>query len=319
MIRRKSTVQYEGIYLPIDMCILIGTSISVLFLYTVFNALVTCLIPKPIAPTSGPITPRETLLLVPIVVRYTLLCCEIPSLVILNAMLIFGFLARDILDIMFNIFVQMIIILYSLWSNFANVQNIYTIFFISARIVYIVYLLLIILQVGIFSQKRFAWTFFKTHGLDIEINQRYMMRQTVKIAYKTFIILFFFRWVLDQTLLENLTLMIIDISLYALQLVSGLYIDVESYLLRLFMIATSFGVCVFYLIQIIFSKDFINFAISKKIVGGLQFFEIWVVIISLVIFIELFYIFLLIMDMRSFGANLKDKNIIKSKRKGILG
>lgn len=247
-------------------------------------------------------------------VRANTIGSEIVVLAVLNAMLIYAFLSRDILDIIFNLSIQAIIIAYTFWVVIIQPWETITILLMASRIAYFAYILGILLQI-FFSRKRFAWSFFKIHGPDIRINRLYRIRQIVKIAYRTFIILFFFRWILSQALLNNITLMVINLSLIAAQMATGLYVDVESYLLRMFMIALSIGVAIFYLIQIIFSEDFINFPDASEIPDGTAFTDIWLVLLSLVLGIQVIYSILLALDMSSFGEHLTERGLQREKKR----
>ncbi|KAI5173081.1 hypothetical protein NEFER03_2059 [Nematocida sp. LUAm3] len=314
MAAKSQKIGYLNTVLPIDIRTLVCTNLSVSFLYVFSNLLVTYLQPAPPDTTVYSIEALSQPETVPFAVRCILVGSESVSLMMLSCMLFFAFLSRDILDISFNVFVQVVIVLYSLWINLEQLWDVYTILFVSIRIVYIVYIVWVFLQIAVFSRKRFAWSFFKIHGANMETNHIHMIRQTVKIAYKTFIVLFFFRWVLDQVLEKSIALLTIDLCLYGCQVVTGLYIDVESYPLRLFMIFLSLGVAVFYIVQIALNRIFIQMSESQREFEGVFFFGVWVVIISLVTAVQLFFCLLLIVDMKSFGRNLQNKNHTKKRR-----
>ncbi|KAI5171477.1 hypothetical protein NEFER03_0962 [Nematocida sp. LUAm3] len=309
MIKSRRKIFDADTKMPEYIVILIGTSMLILMLYICINLLITIL--------AGPIERAVSLNeIIAHMSRSITVCSESVTLVVLNIMLIYGVLMRDQLEIFYNLFLQIVIVLYNFWVNMLLPWEIYTVLLMVNRIVYLVYLLCIPLQIYV-SRQKMEWAFFKNHGASIELNNMYMIRRSTKIAYKVFVILFFFEWSLNIIIGGTVATTVVSVCVFWIQVSTGLYIDIESYALRWITLVVTFGLCVYNIVLLSNPSLFIDRSIITGLDIGGNLLAIWVYFISLILFLELVYGTLLLIDIRSFGKNLYGREI-KKERKRLL-
>ncbi|KAI5138943.1 hypothetical protein NEFER03_2207 [Nematocida sp. LUAm3] len=309
MIKSRQKIFDADTKMPEYIVILIGTSMLILMLYICINLLIIML--------AGPIERAVSLNeIIAHMSRSITVCSESGTLVVLNIMLVYGVLMQDQLEIMYNLFLQIVVVLYTFWINMLLPWEVYTVLLMVNRIVYLVYLLCIPLQIYV-SRQKMEWAFFKNHGASIELNNMYMIRRSTKIAYKVFVILFLFRWSLSIIMGGSLVSTVVDICVFWLQVLTGLYIDIESYALRWITLIVIFGLCVYDIVLLSYPEIFISTTTVIELDIGGNLFAIWICFISLILFLELVYGTLLLIDIRSFGKNLYGREI-KKERKRLL-